>query len=246
MMNNRFVVVVPVRNAEPEIARCMYSIWAQTHQNWQMIIIDDNSEDGTVAEVRRFLEKFTSAKDKVTLIENDNQCHALPNILTGISMCDDDDIVCHVDGDDWICDMDAFSIINEQYNHGELNVGAVWTNQRWGFTINGNSGPMPQDVDVYKHDWVSSHLKTFRKRLINDVNMENFYDPNGNYFQRVADQAFYLPVLKRCQDLEMTYTFLPICAYHYNVDHNNIDFESVDSKYQHNEAAFLRNRGFVG
>ena len=93
-MDNHFSVVIPVRNAEEYVARCLYSIWAQTHTNWSAIIIDDNSDDGTVSEIRRFLDKFENAQDKVTVIENDNQYHALPNILTGISMSNDDDIIC--------------------------------------------------------------------------------------------------------------------------------------------------------
>jgi glycosyltransferase involved in cell wall biosynthesis len=244
-MNNHFKIVIPVYNAEEYVARCLYSIWAQTHTNWSIVIVDDNSSDGTVSEIVRFLDKFENVKDKIEVIHNDKRYHALANILTGTSMASDHDIICHIDGDDWLCDMDALTLINEQYNHPTTDVGAVWTNQRWGFTISGNSLPMPQGVNVYNHEWVSSHLKTFRKFLINDIDMENFYDPNGKFFQRIADQAIYLPVLKRCQDLEMTYAYLPICAYHYNVDHAEIDFDSDDSQLQHSEAAFLRKRGFL-
>ena len=244
-MSNHFKVIVPVYNAEEFVARCLYSIWAQTHTNWSMVIIDDNSNDGTVSEINRFLDKFTRAKDKVTVIQNDKQYHALANILTGVSMASDDDIICHVDGDDWLSDMDALTLINEQYEHPTHDVGAVWTNQRWGFTISGNSGPLPENADCYAHEWVSSHLKTFRRYLINDINMENFYDDSGKYFKRIADQAIYLPVLEVCRRNNMLRTYLPICAYHYNVDHSSIDFQSDDSHHQHAEATFLRKRGFL-
>ena len=245
IMDNHFKIVIPVRNAEEQVARCLYSIWAQTHTNWSVIIIDDNSTDGTISEINRFLKKFENAQDKVTVIENDNQYHALPNILTGISMASDDDIICHVDGDDWLCDMDALTLINEQYNHPEQTVGAVWTNQRWGFTITGGSKPLPKDANVYQHEWVTSHLKTFRKFLINDIDMENFYNAQGEYFKRVADQAIYLPVLERCQQLELSRSYLPICAYHYNIS-PDADMFSNDSLQQQAESLFLRNRGFIG
>ena len=244
-MINHFKVVVPVRNAEEYIARCIYSVWSQTHTNWSMVIIDDASSDNTVSEVNRFLDKFETAKDKIHVIENDTQYQALPNILTGISLASDSDIIVHVDGDDWLCDMDALTLINEQYNHPHQNVGAVWTNQRWGFTISGNSGPLPENADPYAFEWVSSHLKTFRKSLINDINMENFFDSNGEYFRRIADQAMYLPVLESCKRQGMIWTYLPICAYHYNIKHDEIDFESSDAKRQHDEAVFLRKRGFL-
>jgi len=244
-MTNHFKVIIPVRNAEEYITRCLYSVWAQTYANWSIIIVDDNSSDDTVSEIKRFINKFDTVKDKITVVQNDDQCYALSNMLTAISMSSDNDIICHVDGDDWLCDMDAFTLINEQYNHPSSEVAAVWTNQRWGFTLNGNSLPMAQDVDVYRHDWVASHLKTFRKYLINDVDMENFYDPNGKYFQRIADQAIYLPILKRCQDLGLAYAYLPIFAYHYNINHTETDFSSPDAILQNAEATYLRNRGYI-
>lgn len=242
--NNHFKVIIPVRNAEEYIARCLYSIWAQTYVNWSAIVIDDNSTDSTINEINRFLNKFEKVKDKITVVKNSEQYFALSNILTGVSMSTDDDIICHVDGDDWLCDMDAFSLINEQYNHPKYEIGAVWTNQRWGFTIQGCSAQLPENANSYVYPWVSSHLKTFKKYLINDIDMQNFHNSSGEYFLRIADQALYLPILEVCRKNNLARTYLPICAYHYNIN-ANLDFSSKDSILQHEEAIFLRKRGFI-
>lgn len=246
MKNNHFKIIIPVRNAEEHIARCLYSVWSQTYQDWSAIIIDDVSTDNTVEEINRFLLKFESIRNKVTVIINSNRQYALSNILTGIRMSNDNDIVCHVDGDDWLCDMDAFTLINQTYKNSDKDVGAVWTNHRWGFSPFPARwvGAIPKGANPYEYPWVSSHLKTFRKYLINEVNNKNFYNESNKYFQRIADQAFYLPVLEICRQKDLLRVFLPICAYHYNIS-QNVDFQSDDSKLQLAEALFLRKRGFI-
>ena len=82
-------------------------------------------------------------------------------LLLLIGCSDDDDIICHVDGDDWICDMDALSLINMRYEKSP-EIQALWTAQRWGFSNYNISGPLAPDADPYTHPWVSSHMKTFR------------------------------------------------------------------------------------
>lgn len=49
-------VITPAYNVEPFIAQCIESVQAQTLQDWEMIIVDDCSTDGTVAFVEHYLE----------------------------------------------------------------------------------------------------------------------------------------------------------------------------------------------
>jgi glycosyltransferase involved in cell wall biosynthesis len=241
MKANKFSIVMPVRNAELEIARSLYSIWCQTHSNWKIIVVDDASEDNTLAEIKRFQSKFSMTDDQLTVITSQTQNYALPNILRAIEETDDDDIICHVDGDDWICDMDALSLINMRYEKSP-EIQALWTAQRWGFSNYNISGPLAPDADPYTHPWVSSHMKTFRAGLFHDIKDENFRDESGEYFQRVADQAFYLPVLHKAAG---NWFYEPITAYHYSIDIQKDTFQSEDAKFQKREVDFLRIRGFI-
>ena len=61
---------MPVRNAEVEVARSLYSIWAQTHPNWRIVIIDDASSDKTLDEIERFQTKFRLPEDRLKIISN--------------------------------------------------------------------------------------------------------------------------------------------------------------------------------
>ena len=101
---------------------------------------------------------------------------------------------------------------------------------------------LPKDSNPYEHEWVSSHFKTFRKKLINDVKDENFRGSDGEYFKRIGDQAIYLPVL---QNSKGNWHFEPRVMYHYTIDLKRETFQTQDSKYQKEEAEYLRKRGYL-
>ncbi|MGQ0794035.1 MAG: glycosyltransferase [Deltaproteobacteria bacterium] len=66
MPNPLVSVVIPARNEESNIAKCLSSVVAQTYGNIEIIIVDDNSEDGT-AEQARVIQKTCG---KINLIQN--------------------------------------------------------------------------------------------------------------------------------------------------------------------------------
>ena len=241
MKANRFSIVMPVRNAENEVARSLYSVWSQTHANWRIIIIDDASTDNTLAEIERFQSKFRLPAEKLKIISNSTQQYALPNILAGIHESDESDIICHVDGDDWICDMDALTLINMRYE-ANPDIQALWTSHRWSFSHYNISGALPRDADPYTHPWVSSHMKTFKASTFRDISDSNFLDKDGKYFQRIADQALYLPVLYKSAG---NWHHEPMVAYHYSIQVQENTFKTDDAKFQKQEADFLRIRGFL-
>jgi hypothetical protein len=180
-----------------------------------------------------------SYKNKIEVIWNVEKKWEVANVLMGISKCNDDDIVCRIDADDWLTDLDALTIINHAYT--ETNCDALWTAHRWSFSDKNISRPMPDDADVYAYPWVSSHLKTFRKTLINEVKDENFRGEDGNYIRRAGDQAIYLPVLHKSKKR----LFLPRVMYHYTIKDVPETYQTDDARFQKDEAIFLRKRGFV-
>ncbi len=238
-MNNRFVFIMPAYNAEQTIFRSLASVWIQTHGNWKIVIRDDMSTDRTYDIVEQFKKSF-GLEDKISIVRNENKKWEVGNILDMLGECDSNDIICRLDGDDWLCDSDALSIINHRY--AALSCSALWTKHRWAFSDHNISGPLPKGADPYKHPWVSSHLKTFRKSLIEGVNEENFKGSDGEYFKRIGDQAIYLPVLHNAAG---NWHYEPIVTYHYTIDMSPSTFQSEDAVYQKNEAEFLRARGFV-
>ena len=47
-------VVIPLYNKEKQIAYTLQSVYNQTFQDFEIVIIDDGSTDGSVAEVEKF------------------------------------------------------------------------------------------------------------------------------------------------------------------------------------------------
>jgi len=252
---NRFVFVAPMYNASETLPRMLHSICGQSYTNWKVVLIDDVSDNThqlnqykTVCFFKQMIEDPESlgwgksdVDHKIRVFWNTEKKWETANVLHGISMCEDDDIICRIDADDWLTDLDALAIIDATYQ--QTGCDALWTAHRWGFSDKNISGPMPDGVDPYVgYPWVSSHLKTFRKYLLNGVPYQNFLNMNGELVRRCGDQAIYLPVLYRAKKRQ----YLPRVLYHYHIDEQDgAIYQTDDAKFQKQEADFIRSRGYV-
>ena len=66
--NDLISIIVPVYNAEAIIERCVEGIKAQTYDNYEVILINDGSTDGTAD----ILEKICADNEKYTVIAISN------------------------------------------------------------------------------------------------------------------------------------------------------------------------------
>ncbi|WP_394242592.1 glycosyltransferase family 2 protein [Vibrio astriarenae] len=89
----KITVILPAYNAEKYIARAIDSILVQTHTNFELLIINDGSTDGTVSKIEQFNDHRIRL---VSLDENRGLTHAL-NL--GLSMAKGD-YIARMDADD--------------------------------------------------------------------------------------------------------------------------------------------------
>ena len=239
MTENRFVFIMPCFNAEKTITQSLFSVIGQSYMNWKILIRDDMSTDNTRNIIDNIIKVF-ALQEKISVVTNKEKKWEVGNILDMLKECKEEDIVCRLDGDDWLTDLDSLAILNNRYN--ETGVDVMWTAHRWSFTDFNISNDLPKDSDPYQHPWVSSHFKTFRKKLITPVHDDNFRGEDGKYFKRIGDQAIYLPVLNNAKG---NWHFEPRVMYHYTIDIKKETFESDDSKFQKEEGEFLRRRGYI-
>lgn len=68
-MESLVSIITPTYNSEAFIAQTIESVQNQTYQNWEMIIVDDASSDGTVDLIQKFI-KYDSRIQLHKLIEN--------------------------------------------------------------------------------------------------------------------------------------------------------------------------------
>lgn len=229
-------------NASTTLGRMMHSVAGQSYDRWRVVLIDDVSDRSHLDACARTIGQFRDMGfgSQIKVIINDRKMWEVANVLRGLQECGPDDIVCRLDADDWLTDLDALAIIDNAYE--QTGCDLLWTAHRWGFSDKNISGPLPEGTDPYKHPWVTSHMKTFRKRLLDDVDDVNYRGPDGEYIRRAGDQAVYLPALRRSKKR----IFLPRVMYHYTIDDRPETYQTDDARVQKSEADFLRTRGFVG
>ncbi len=243
---NRFVFVVPMFNAAATFPRMLHSVYGQSYDNWKLVVIDDVSVSRQWNECLRTAVSMYEASfglstmnDRLVMLHNDKKRWEVANVLDGMKRCESNDIVCRLDADDWLTDLDALAIIDSAYK--QTGCDALWTAHRWGFSDKNISAPMLTGADPYVHPWVSSHLKTWRMRLSEGVNDVNYRGEDGEYIRRAGDQAIYLPVLARATNR----AFLSRCMYHYTINDVPETYQTSDARFQRDEALFLRSRGYV-
>ena len=95
--NNKLVsIIVPVYNAEKYLYKCIDSVQAQTYTNWELLLIDDGSEDIS----RNICEEYAAKDDRIIFIHKENSGVSDTRNI-GIERCNGDN-VCFVDADDWV------------------------------------------------------------------------------------------------------------------------------------------------
>ncbi len=86
-------LAMPVRNCEDTIATAVRSVLNQTFYDWELLVLDDGSTDGTLAEVSRF-------QDGRIKIVHDNESKGLPARLNEAMELAEGEFYARMDGDD--------------------------------------------------------------------------------------------------------------------------------------------------
>lgn len=109
-MNGLVSVIVPVYNTEGYLERCFDSILNQEYDNWEMIVVDDGSNDESVKVIEKYIEKHDIRnKMRVICTEHGGAGHAR-NI--GIENARGE-YICFVDSDDFVTPTYIAGMINQ-------------------------------------------------------------------------------------------------------------------------------------
>ncbi|MEO6151411.1 MAG: glycosyltransferase [Mucilaginibacter sp.] len=99
-------VITAAYNCEAFIEQTIRSVQAQTHPDWEMIIIDDKSTDGTVGIVK----KMAAADNRIILLQNSENIGPAKTRNRGIEICTGR-YIAFLDGDDiWMPDFLSISV----------------------------------------------------------------------------------------------------------------------------------------
>jgi glycosyltransferase involved in cell wall biosynthesis len=92
-------IITPIYNEEIHLAECIESVEAQTYHDWEYIIVDNCSTDGSAQIAREYAKKDR----RIKVIQNSRCLRALPNHNFALSQISNDSKYCKiVFADDWI------------------------------------------------------------------------------------------------------------------------------------------------
>ncbi len=108
-VNYKYGIIVPNYNYEHTIRKCLESILNQTYTNYEIIFVDDMSDDNSVSIAKELLKpphKVIELKQKRLNGGARNEAY--------LHLSDDVDYVYYVDSDDWLLDESVLEKINQK------------------------------------------------------------------------------------------------------------------------------------
>ena len=229
---NRFILLVTQRDAAPFIKRCLDSIVAQTYKNYFVIIMDDNSTDGTWEIIQTY---------PFQAIHTNKQKYHCKNFVAGINAfaTNREDIICFISGDDYLASDDVLEHLDRVYLNPD-----VWLTYGNFVPTSGEYGPYChalEDTRTYRRSgsWFTSHLITCKKKLWDKIDDKDLRYSDGNYPNNSFDLAFMYPMVEMA-GLKHS-RFIEKVLYMYN-DRNPVAVEH----FKEDPKACLRERQYWG
>lgn len=192
----KFSIVVPVYNAEKYLRECIESVLNQTNPNWELILVDDGSTDGSGQLCDAFAERY---EDKIFVYNKENEGQFLTRQY-GIAKCTGD-YIGFLDADDILSNDYVNTIAKCVGENKEPDVvcfafsrfgGAA--NKDYMLPIDGESElfeELSERKEVYKHiingDLTGSmSSKVFARHVL----LNQKYDEKDVSVKRFAEDAF--------------------------------------------------------
>ena len=179
LKNNNFKIVLTTRNASKYIEQSLLSLKNQRYSNWECVVIDDCSEDGS----QDLIKKAANNDPRFKLVFNSERKYGLKNRVEGTRLiCNsDEDIVVVMDGDDWLSSNDVLEYLNHTYQND--NVWITYGQHRYATDSLGTC--KHDDVCFTRYNFLNrrvSHLRSYKYWLFKKIKEEDFKDENGKYF----------------------------------------------------------------
>lgn len=144
-MSSRLVsVIVPVYNGSEWIKNCLNSVLTQTHNNIELIVVDDDSQDGSVDIVKSIND------DRITILQNSSNQGIATSRNRGIKESNGE-YICFLDQDD-IMLPDKIENQVKLFEKSSCNLGVVYGDVIVNDTANGENHILKSKVVPNERD----------------------------------------------------------------------------------------------
>ena len=241
-MKTKFKFVVPSYNNEEWVEYNIASILNQTYENYEVLYIDDASKDNTYNKVL----EIVSNDSRFKVIRREENKGAAYNYFFELEdyLNNDEDIIIHLDGDDWLYDENVLKNLLDYYEkHGVwMTYGKFLCYSGGDSVIEANPQNTPHSNYVkhnklYRKDiWRASHLRTYKTFLFKSINKDDLYSKiDGKLFWHALDLAFQYPYMEMCPKEKIGVVDFPTCIYNQapkNTERTREREHSDNSKYE--------------
>lgn len=203
-MKNNFVILITSYNNERWASQNIESVLCQTYQNFRIVYYNAASTDKTYDIVKKYSDKDARIK-LVSSPERHIKTWFLER-LSDYEIIQDSDIVCILDGDDFLANEEVLDYLNEVYNKTNC-----WITYGGMVIWNGGediSEPFPQNSEsplevkqnkLYRKDlWRYSHMRTYRGFLWNRINKSEWKSKENDNYIMVEDLVTMYSCLEMC------------------------------------------------
>lgn len=126
---------------------------------------------------------------------------------------DKNDIIVHLDQDDWLFHPFSLSTLINKYENPK-----IWATYGSYVSLSGERcicKPMTKPFNRIENgfNWQYSHLRTFRYGLWEHIRKDSLLDNNNIPFQMAGDVAIYSSILELCSINNIKYIDLPLVVY---------------------------------
>lgn len=240
---NSFCFVISSYNNENNIIKNLESVINQTYTKWRCIYTNDNSSDKTEEMFHNITKKY-NIQDKFTYIKNEIQMRQAFCKYKSYQLLEDFEIVCLLDGDDWLADNSVLSKLNYYYNFYEVKIITsnymIYHNGQYSLPYNITDESYYSDIDKsyslvrYDNNYKFRHLKTGLGILFKSI-PEEYFKLKNKWLDRCTDFAEMCCVseLSRGSFKQLTDVF-----YVYNKDNSLL----YPTSYYRDKNTYIRNQ----
>ena len=228
-MNNHITVLILARNVIGWLDKCIESALGQDYDNFDIIFIDARSTDGTYEKMIEYALKHKN----LLVVQNTERKFQTENMVIGTKMAKENSIMITLDGDDWFAHENVLARVNAEYKKKDIWI-SYGTYQEFPYRdVRNIYHAYPKEVIENKtfreHQWLASHLRTYRRELFLKINENDLKDSKGNFFEVAGDLAFQFPMLEMAGNKS---SYIPDELYIYNrtnpVSEANIYQQKID------------------
>jgi len=245
-INEKFTFIIPSYNNAKWVEKNLSSVLKQTYKNYDIIYVDDHSNDNTLELVKKFARKNFS--NNMTIISNKKRMYQAYSRYIAYKNVYPQNILVLLDGDDWLYDENVLQSLCNEYRKGyESTYGKAvyFENDKTRHDSFIKQEEYPIQVRYHQnfrqHQWFNTHLRTCRAKFLQNIPEKFLKNKDKSWLQHSTDMAEWFYILEStCGNTK----FMDSITYVYNKDnstmHSNSWYHNKNMKERKDTISFIK------